>query len=146
MIADTNLHVQAESIHTLGHTCLPAKPQSMTATSFDGIVKSRRRRDKCFGRGIYLRSLLCGLAESSKCFRHSLKSTLTQYGCNFRNDWMPTIAMPFYISELTMYDMAWKKVFSQGTTCSDKNSSAFFFGFVLLSKFNFPGRHSDAEV
>lgn len=116
----------------------------MTATSFDGIAKSRRGRNKCVGRGIYLRSLLCGLAESSKCFRHSLKSTLTQYGCHFGNNWKPTIFKPFYISELAMFDTA--NGFQRAEPVQTKSFCFFFFGFVLLSKFNFPGRHSDAEV
>lgn len=46
VIADTGLHDQATSTHTLSHTFLPAKPRPMNATSFDGIVEQRRKRNK----------------------------------------------------------------------------------------------------
>lgn len=47
VMADTGLHVQATSTHTLSHTFLPEKKaQPMNTTSFDGIVEPRRRRNK----------------------------------------------------------------------------------------------------
>lgn len=46
VMADMGLHDQATRTHI--HTPLPAKAQSMNATSFDGILQPRRRRNKSF--------------------------------------------------------------------------------------------------